>query len=81
MRVEKENVHAVEPDAIHLGSGAQIEHGPEADKGFGAGAAFADETGPHGVVQLGIVVVAMIAHGMSCGFERLGLLCTQVMIV
>ena len=38
-------------------------------EGFGARAAFADEARPHGVVQLGIVVVAVIAHGMSFSVE------------
>jgi hypothetical protein len=56
VRFEQEDVDAIEPGAVDLGLGGQIEHGVEVDAGFGAGTAFADEAGPHGVVKLGEVV-------------------------
>ena len=54
VRVEQEQVHAVELDAIHLGLGRQVEHRVEVNARFSAGAAFADEAGPHGVVEFGV---------------------------
>ena len=61
--VEEEKIHAVELDPVHLGLGREVEHGIEVNTGFGAGAAFADEAGPHGVVQFWIVVAAVFcAH-------------------
>ena len=51
MRVEQENVHAVEVDPVHLGCGGQIEHRVEADKRFAGRAPFANEARPHCVVQ------------------------------
>ena len=65
VRVEKKNVHPVELDTVHFGLRCQIEHRVQIDERFGAGAAFADEAGPHGVVKPGIVVVAVITHGRS----------------
>ena len=50
MRVEEEEVHAVELDAVDLGRGGQIEHGIQVDGRLGIGA-FADQAGPHGVVD------------------------------
>ena len=55
VRVEQEEVDAVELDAVDLGAGGQVEHRVEVDAGFGAGAAFADEAGPHGVVKFRVV--------------------------
>ena len=65
MRIEKKNVHAVKFDAVHFGSGSQIEHRVEVDERFGPGAAFANQPRPHGVVKPGIIVVAVNAHGLS----------------
>ena len=62
VRVEEEEVHAVELDAVHLGLGGQVQHGIEVDAGFGAGAAFADQAGPHGVVQFGKGIRVLRVH-------------------
>ena len=55
--IEEEDVDAVEFDAVDAGLGGQVEHGVEVDRRLGAGAALADEAGPHGVVKLGVVVL------------------------
>ena len=51
MRVEQEQVHAVKLHAVHLRFGGEIEHRVEINGWFRAGAAFADEAGPHGVMK------------------------------
>ncbi len=56
MGVEKEEIDAVEARAVDAGFGGEVEHGVEVDAGFGAGTAFAHETGPHGVVQFRKIV-------------------------
>ena len=60
VRVVEEEIHAIELHAVDLGLGGEVEHGVEVDARFGAGAALADEAGPHGVVKFRKVV----AHGV-----------------
>ena len=60
VRVEQEQVDAVELDAVHLGGGGEVEHGVEVDGRFRV-RPFADEAGPHGVVKFRIGIL----HG--CG--------------
>src|SRR5262245_43078975 len=72
MRVEEENIHAIELDAVHLGFGGEVKHRVEVNARLGARTAFADQSGPHGVVQFR-VVVGMVAHGSSFRSEALGL--------
>ena len=55
VRVEQEQVHAIKLDAIHARLGGELDHRVEIDRRLGVGA-FADEPGPGGVVELGIVV-------------------------
>ena len=52
VRQRKEEIDAIEAHAIHLGGGGQVEHGIEIDGRFGIGT-FADQPGPHGVMQGG----------------------------
>ena len=55
--IVEEQVDAVELDAVDLGLGRQVEHLVEEDVRFRAAhALLADEPGPHGVVQFGIVI-------------------------
>jgi hypothetical protein len=56
VRIVEEQIDAVELHAADLGLGGEVEHGVEVDEGFRAGAALADEAGPHGVVQFGEVI-------------------------
>ena len=71
MRVEEEQVHAIEFNSIDLGASGQVEHGIEVNAGFGAGAAFADEARPHCIVEFGIIAVAVLrAHKMLFGKLR-----------
>ena len=68
MRIEQEEIHAVEPDTIDLGIGSQIEHRIQVNARFGAGAALADEPGPHGVVKFWEIAVTVLrAHNGSIG--------------
>jgi len=63
--LEKEQVDAVELDAIYFGIGGELEHFVEVNAGFSAGTAFADEAGPHGIVKFGVVAFGMLrAHKM-----------------
>jgi len=61
VRREQEQVHAVEPHAVDLGPGRQVEHGVEVD-GRLAAVALADHAGPGRVVEFR-GGVGMIAHG------------------
>jgi hypothetical protein len=56
MRVEEEQIHAIEPRAVHLGGGGQAQHGVQIDGRLGI-RAFAHQAGPHGVVDAGKVRV------------------------
>ena len=58
--IVKEQVYAVELDAADFGFGGHVEHRVEIDKRLGAGAAFADETGPGSVVEFWEVI---FSHG------------------
>ena len=62
VRIEEEQIDAVELHAVHLGGGGQIEHRVEIDRRLGVRAALADQAGPHGVVNRGILVLR--AHGI-----------------
>ncbi len=62
VRLEEEQVHAIELHAIDGGLGGQGEHRVQIDGRLGIGT-FADEAGPHGIVQFGQLV-----HGCSSGF-------------
>lgn len=70
VKVRRTQVHvdAVEADAIDLGARGEVEHGVEVQNRLGARGAFADDAGPHGVVQFGMVVIGG-AHdgGRGCG--------------
>ena len=61
MRVEEEQIDAVEPHALDFGVGGQVEHGIQVDRRFAA-RPFADNARPCGIVEFG-VVVGMAAHG------------------
>ena len=50
VRFGEEEIDAVEPDAVHLGRGSQVEHRLEVDRRLAVGA-FADEARPHRIVQ------------------------------
>jgi hypothetical protein len=50
--VEKEVVDSVELLSVHLGRGGEIEHALEGNgRLLAVAVAFADESGPHGIVQ------------------------------
>ena len=51
VRVEEEEIHAVELAAVHLGGGGEFEHVFERDRRMVGAGFLADETGPHGVVK------------------------------
>ena len=55
VRIEQKQIDAVEPLAVDLGRGRQIEHRIELDRRLAA-LAFADDAGPRGVVKFGKVV-------------------------
>src|SRR4051812_823233 len=58
MRIIQEDIDTVELHAVDLRFRSEVEHRVEIDVGFGAAHTFfADETGPHRVVELGIVVL------------------------
>ncbi len=64
VRLVEENVDSVKLDAVDLGGGGQLEHRVEVNKRFSARAPFADQAGPHGVVQFRKRVGMAAAHGM-----------------
>ena len=53
VRIEEEEIDAVEPGAVDFGGGRQVEHRLEVDRRFGAWASFPNQSGPHRVVQAG----------------------------
>jgi hypothetical protein len=55
VRVEEEQVDAVELDAVHVGRRREAQHGVQIDWRLGVGA-FADQAGPGGVVEFGVVI-------------------------
>ena len=61
VRIEEEEIDAVELDAVHLRLRGVVEHRLEIDRRLGAGSALADETGPHRVMDSGVFV-----HGVDC---------------
>ena len=71
VRIEKEQVHPVEPDAIHLGPGGEIEHGVQVNARLGTGAALADQAGPHGIVKFWVVAPAVLRAHNVLGLESL----------
>ena len=56
VRIEEEQIDAVELDAVHLRLRGVVEHRVEIDRRLGAGSALADEPGPHRVMDSGIFV-------------------------
>ena len=73
VRIEEEQIDAVELDAVDLGLGGEVEHRVEIDRRLGAGSAFADEPGPHRVMDGGVFVhgclllsVSSILSGSGC---------------
>ena len=52
VRIEEEQIDAVEFHAVDLRGGRQVEHGVEIDGRLGIGT-LADQAGPRGVVQFG----------------------------
>ncbi len=64
VRRAEEEVDAVEPLAVHLGRGGQLDHLVEADDRLGAGGTLAHHPGPGRVVELRIVVLRA-RHGSS----------------
>ena len=67
VRVEQKQIDAIELDAIDFRFGGEVEHGIEVDARFRAGAAFADEAGPHGIVEFGKITVSMLRAHKSLG--------------
>ena len=72
VRIEQEQVDAVELDAVDLRVRGQVEHRVEIDRRLGVRAAFADEARPHRVVKGGIfvrgrhvMIVCMLVFGES----------------
>ena len=55
VRIEQKQIDAVEPLAIDLGRGREVEHRVELNRRLAA-LAFADDAGPGGVVKFGKVV-------------------------
>jgi hypothetical protein len=55
VRIEQEEVKAIELSSIDFGSSRQVEHGIQIDRRFGT-LAFADDTGPGRIVELGEAV-------------------------
>ena len=68
VRGEEEEIDAVEPDAVHLGRGGQIEHRVQVDRRLGT-FAFADHARPRGVVEFGEVVAGVVGHRGLPRFE------------
>ena len=66
VRDEEEQVEAVEPDALELGVGRQVEHGIEVD-GRLAAVALAHHAGPRRIVKFRIVVGMLVGHGENGG--------------
>ncbi len=62
MRLEEEQVDAVEAHALDFGVGRQIEHRIQIDGRLSA-RPFADDARPCGVVKFG-VIVGMVVHGI-----------------
>jgi hypothetical protein len=56
VRIEKEEIDAVETRAADLGGRRQIEHRVEVDRRLGVGP-FPDQSRPHGVVQSRLAVI------------------------
>jgi hypothetical protein len=66
VRIVEEEIDTVELDAVDLGLGRHVEHRVEVDERLAAGAALADEAGPHGIMKLGVVVCR---HGGEYGLS------------
>src|SRR5437879_4693777 len=61
MRFKQKQIHSVKLDAIHLGIRREVKHGIKIDARLSSGTAFADQSGPHGIVKLGIITMAMFS--------------------
>ena len=57
VRLEQEVVDALELLSVDFRAGGKLEHAIEADGRFGSGfiSAFSDETGPHCIMEFGII--------------------------
>ena len=62
VRIEQENIDAIKPNPVDFRASGQIEHRVQVDGRFGARAAFADQAGPHGIVELGKGIGVLCAH-------------------
>ncbi len=62
MRIEEEEIDAVELLSVDAGGGGAVEHGVEIDRRLGVGTALADQAGPHRIVNRGVLVLP--AHGV-----------------
>jgi hypothetical protein len=78
VRIEQKQIHAVEFDSVHLGFRREVEHRIELDARLGAGAALADQPGPHGVVKLGEIAVRVLRAHKSCIRKLLQKLCRRL---
>lgn len=63
VRLEEEDINAVELHSVDLGLGCQVEHCVEVNAWLGSGAAFAHKAGPHGIVQLRKIIWRWLIHG------------------
>ena len=64
MRLEEEQVEAVELHAVDFGGGGQVEHRVQIDRRLAA-VALADHARPGGVVKFGIVVGMVVGMIVS----------------
>ncbi len=58
MRIEKEQIHAIELHAVDLRRRGEIQHGIEINGRFSARTALAHQAGPHGIVQFRVNIFA-----------------------
>ena len=72
VRIEEEEIDAVELDAVHFRLRGVVQHRLEIDGRLGAGSALADETGPHRVMDSRVFVHRLA--GVWLFSERLSLL-------
>ena len=67
VRQREEEIGALETNAIHGGGGGEVEHCVKIDRRLGIGT-FADEAGPHGIVEGGKSVG--FGHGKPPMYNR-----------
>src|SRR5262249_40068648 len=59
----EEDVDPIEPGAVDLRRSGQVEHRIQVDGRLGAGAPFADNAGPHRVMEFRVFVGMAATHG------------------